>query len=154
MTISQKGRNLMLVCMDDYDLLIFNIKAKILATRNITTDTTFKKGCRVMSVIGAWGFFSSYPTHPCILVFFTSRMYETGGNVAECLGRRTWNLVITSSSPTQSTSWICYRLSMDQLLNSLLPVWILSRSIHLLYFRPTESTTWFTSNCVSQQESL
>ena len=43
----------MLVCMNDYILLIFNMKAKVLGTRSITTDTIFKKGCRVMLVVGA-----------------------------------------------------------------------------------------------------
>lgn len=44
----------MLVCMDDYNLLIFNMKAKILGTRSITTDANFKKGCRGMLVFGGF----------------------------------------------------------------------------------------------------
>ena len=33
----------------------------------------------------------------------------SGGSVADCLGRRTWNREIPGSSPSLATSWICSR---------------------------------------------
>ena len=60
----------MLVCMDDCILLIFNMKAKILGTRSIATDTTLEGVPRHVS---CWclRFCSSYPTFPYFLAFFT-----------------------------------------------------------------------------------
>ena len=74
----------MLVCMDDYNSLILNMKAKILGTQPYNGHN-FQEG--VPRHVSCWclRFFSSYHTHPYFVAFFTSRMYVWLGGVQ--LGR-------------------------------------------------------------------